>query len=122
MATQTKVSLNTIIPNGGSIAYSTTFSVEGYTTASLQGFSDEDGIYLQIQITSREYSDGTPDWDGPYEQALIYLSPPNIWSAITRDVALCAKYARIKFFYTLGPLPADAACICVVTLQDEKGT
>ena len=121
MATQTKVSLNTIIPNGGSIAYSTTFSVEGYITASLQGFADGDGIYLQIQITSREYDDGTPNWGDAYEQALISLSPPNIWSDITRDVLLCAKYARIKFFYTLGPLPADVACKCVVTLQDEKG-
>ena len=121
MATQVKVSLNNTIPTGDSVVYSTPFSVEGYTFASLQGFADGDGIYIQIQITSREYDDGTPNWGGAYEQALISLSPPNIWSAITRDVPLCAKYARIKFFYTLGSLPADVACICVVTLQDEKG-
>lgn len=124
MATQTKFLVSTIIPAASSSASSITFSVEGYTFACIQGYTDTADVWFQIVQTSREYDDGSPDWDyGSYGTGTIISIPAGAtWTAPLGNSPLCAKYARINFLTTLGPVAADAICKCVVVLQDEKGT
>ena len=123
MATQTKFLVSTIIPALSSSASSLTFSPIGYTFATIQGYTDTADVKFQIVQTSREYDDGSPDWDyGSYGDGVIYAIPPGVtWTAPLGNFPLCSKYARINFLTTLGPVAADAICKCVVALQNEKG-
>jgi hypothetical protein len=124
MALQNKFLVNATILDGTATASSITFSAEGYLRACIQGYTDTADVYFQIVSTSREKDDGSPDWDyDAYGSTNIYaITPGATWSSPLYGFPICAKYARINFLTTLGPVSGDAICKCVVILQDEKGT
>ena len=126
MATQNKVLVSAIIPNGATIASSNWFSVEGYTTLSVQGYCiyGTQAVALQVQTTSIEKDDGSPNWDVGSQDTYIDFPDANIassWGNIITDIPTCAKYCKIAFIWN-GAAPQDTPCKAVFALQDEKGT